>query len=198
MGTRTYVYMEPYFSIEVRAEGAFSVLILAACLYLAWTNAFNMAGLFVVFGVAAFYQAWNTFVARAYVHSVTIGDEGISFELFGRTQSYELRDLEEFRVREYPSSGKMYLRVGDHNALRGRFWVSTRAFEDGQELFGRIRDLEYEIHPETLKARARRTNEEYVRLFGYGRHAAKAESRRRVLREILIGRGASLEKKDRG
>lgn len=198
METRTYVYKEPYFSIEVKAEGVFSVFILAACLYLFWMNAFNMAGLFIVFGVAAFYHAWNTFIAKVYVHSVTIGKDEISFELFGKIKSYKLRDLKEFRVREYPSSGKIYLRVDDHNAFRGRFWISTKVFENGHELFEKVRDLEYDIHPETLKARARRTNEEYVKRFGYGRHAAKAGNRRRVFSEILAGRGSALVKKNRG
>ena len=177
MESKTYTYQEPYFTMEVKAEGAFCVLIFFACAWLIYTNAYNMWGLYVVFAVAALYQ--------------------VSFELFGKSQSYKLSELKEFRVREYPSSGKMYLRVGDHNALHGRFWLSTKTFTDGQELFGRLRDLEYEIHPDTLKARARRTNEEYVKTFGYGRHKQKAQNRSRVLKAVLTGKGDTLTRKSR-
>lgn len=197
MESKTYTYQEPYFTMEVKAEGAFCVLIFFACAWLIYTNAYNMWGLYVVFAVAALYQVWNTFVARCYSHSVTLSDDQISFELFGKSQSYRLSELKEFRVREYPSSGKMYLRVGDHNALHGRFWLSTKTFTDGQELFGRLRDLEYEIHPDTLKARARRTNEEYVKTFGYGRHKQKAQNRSRVLKAVLTGKGDTLTRKSR-
>ena len=195
MEPKTYTYKEPYFTMEVKVEGAFCVFILLACIWLAYTNAFNMWGLYVVFGVAAFYQVWNTFVARCYSHSVVLEDDAISFELFGKTQKYQLSELKEFRVREYPSSGKMYLRVGDHNALHGRFWLSTKVFNDGRELFDRIRDLEYRIHPDTLKARARRTNEEYVKAYGYGRHKQKTKNRSRVLRAVLTGKGDTLTRK---
>lgn len=195
MQTKTYTYREPYFTIEVIGEGTFSLLILVACAWLMLINAFGMGGFFAVFGAAALYQAWNTFVARCYAHAVTLDDATISFELFGREQSYSLSELDEFRVREYPSSGKMYLRVGNHNALHGRFWLSTKSFEDGDELFKRIRDLEYQIHPDTLKAHARRNNEEYVKAYGYGRHQSKVQSRRRVLGAVLSGRGDTLKRK---
>lgn len=197
MESKTYIYKEPYFSMEVKGEGIFCILIVLACIWLAYTNAFNMSGLFIVFGVVAFYQVWNTFIARCYSHSVTLSDHQISFELFGKSQSYELATLKEFRVREFPSSGKMYLRVGDHNALSGRFWLSTKVFDDGQELFDRLRDLEYKIHPDTLKAHARRTNEEYVRAFGYGRHKQKSHNRGRVLKAFLTGKGDTLIKKSK-
>lgn len=197
MDSKTYSYREPYYSIEVKGEGAFCLLILMACIWLAYTNMFNMRGLYIVFGFVALYQVWNTFVARCYVHSVTLNDKEIIFESFGSVQSYALSELTEFRVREYPSSGKMYLRVGDHNILKGRFWLSTKVFEDGQELFSRLRDLEYSIHPDTLKAHARRTNEEYIKAHGYGRHKQKSANRGRVLRAILSGKGDTLERKSR-
>lgn len=198
METKTYTYQEPYFSLEVKAESAFCAFLVLACAWLTYTNAYNMRGLYIVFGVAALYQVWNTYVARCYSHSVTLSDDEIGFELFGKTQSYKLAELQEFRVREYPSSGKMYLRVGDHNAFRGRFWLSTKVFSDGEELFSRLRDLEYEIHPDTLKAHARRTNEEYVKTFGYGRHRQKSQDRGRVLRAVLSGKGDTLTRKPRG
>ena len=45
--------------------------------------------------------------------------------------------------------------------LKGRYWLNTRNYNDGQELFRLLLDMEYEKHPESLKARARRVNTEY-------------------------------------
>lgn len=197
MESKTYTYKEPYYTLEVKGEGIFCALILIACIWLAYTNTFNMRGLYIVFGFVALYQVWNTFVAKCFARTVTVSEDQIAFESLGKTQAYSFEGLSEFRVREYPSSGKMYLRVGNHNVLRGRFWLSTRVFEDGQELFALLRDLEYEIHPDTLKARARRTNEEYIKAHGYGRHKQKSKNRGQVLRAILSGNGDKLERKSR-
>ena len=35
---------------------------------------------------------------------------------------------------------------------------------DGQELFSKILDIEYQLHPDTIKARARRTNTKYLQI----------------------------------
>lgn len=74
-----------------------------------------------------------------------------------------MKDIDSFLVREFPSSGKIYLRVNDASLVSGRFWIPTKMFNDSEELFSLLRDLEYKIHPDSLKARARRTNEEYLK-----------------------------------
>ena len=57
--------------------------------------------------------------------------------------------------------------------------------------------FEFVIHPDTLKARARRTNEEYVKTFGYGRHKQKSQNRGQVLKAVLTGKGDTLTRKSR-
>jgi hypothetical protein len=65
-------------------------------------------------------------------------------------------------IREFPSSGKMYLRVGKTTLLHGRYWLQTKVFTDGRELFQALLDIEYAKNPDTIKARARRVNTEYL------------------------------------
>lgn len=158
MQTKTYTYQEPYFTMEVKVEGAFCAFL---TVLLAWNAATNLMGLGIIFGIfalVALYQTWNTFVARCYSHSVTVGDDVISFELFGKSQSYRISELEEFQIRGGARSGKMYVRVGDHNILHGRFWVHTYAFEDGEELAERLIQIENRVDPSSLRVQARNSS----------------------------------------
>ena len=95
---------------------------------------------------------------------MTIGDDEISFELFGRSQTYKISELKEFQIRGGSRGGKMYVRVGKHNALHGRFWISTDVYEDGEELASRLIEIENAVDPDSLRVQARRTNTEYKQI----------------------------------
>ena len=157
---KSYTYIKPYFEIEVIATGFVSLAALIVCPYLAWKGV--VPGIMIVLMVPAFYQAWNTFIAIANPETVTTDDESIEFSAWGRVDKYNLSDVETFQVREFPSAGKMYIRIDGGGLLRGRYWLQTRVMTDGKELFFRICDMEYRKHPDTLKARARRTNSEFI------------------------------------
>lgn len=166
METKTYTYQEPFFTMEVKVEGGFCAFLTVLLAWNAYTNLFGMGILFAIFAIVAFYQTWNTFIARCYSHSVTIGDDEISFELFGRSQTYKISELKEFQIRGGSRGGKMYVRVGKHNALYGRFWISTDVYEDGEELASRLIEIENAVDPDSLRVQARRTNTEYKQIKG--------------------------------
>ena len=166
METKTYTYQEPFFTMEVKVEGGFCAFLTVLLAWNAYTNLFGMGILFAIFAIVAFYQTWNTFIARCYSHSVTIGDDEISFELFGRSQTYKISELKEFQIRDGSRGGKMYVRVGKHNALHGRFWISTDVYEDGEELASRLIEIENAVDPDSLRVQARRTNTEYKQIKG--------------------------------
>ena len=156
----TYSYLKRYFFIEVTLTGIVCLAALLVCPYLAYKGI--VPGIMIVLMVPAAYQVWTTFVAIANPQTVEIDDEAIAFSAWGRTDRYLWNDVTSFRVREFPSAGKIYIRVNNSGLLRGRSWLQTRVMTDGRELFQRICDLEYKIHPDTLKARARRVNSEYL------------------------------------
>jgi hypothetical protein len=156
----TYSYLKRYFFIEVTLTGIVCLAALLVCPYLAYRGI--APGIMIVLMVPAAYQVWNTFVAIANPQMVEIDDEAIAFSAWGRTDRYAWNDVTSFRVREFPSAGKIYIRINNSGLLRGRYWLQTRVMTDGRELFQRICDLEYKIHPDTLKARARKVNSEYL------------------------------------
>ena len=156
----TYSYLKRYFFIEVTLTGIVCLAALLVCPYLAYKGI--VPGIMIVLMVPAAYQVWNTFLAIANPQTGEIDDEAIAFSAWGRTDRYLWNDVTSFRVREFPSAGKIYIRVNNSGLLRGRYWLQTRVMTDGRDLFQRICDLEYKIHPDTLKARARRVNSEYL------------------------------------
>lgn len=163
--TTTYTYIKRYFVIEVLLTGIVSLGAMVVCPIAAF-NGFIPPAMWLLFA-AAVYQAWNTFAAIANPEKVTIGPDAIEFSAWGRTDRYARAELTQFRVREFPSSGKMYVRVNDHNLLHGRYWLQTNVMEGdngepGTQLFHEIIDIEYQLHPDTIKARARRVNTEYI------------------------------------
>lgn len=157
---KTYVYIDRYFFVEVVLTGIICMAALVVCPVLALRGV--TPGVMVVLVVPAAYQVWNTFIAIANPRTVSVSDDKIEFGAWGRVDSYDLSNVREFRVREFPSAGKMYIRVNGGGLLRGRYWIQTHAMRDGRELFSRICDLEYARHPDSLKARARRVNSEYL------------------------------------
>lgn len=160
----TYSYLKRYFFIEVTLTGMVCLAALVVCPYLAYKGI--VPGIMIVLMVPAAYQVWNTFIAIANPETVEIDEKAISFSAWGRTDRYAWSDVRSFRVREFPSAGKMYIRINDSSLFKGRYWLQTRVMTDGRELFQRICDLEFRIHPDTLKARARRVNSEYLEAEG--------------------------------
>lgn len=179
---KTYSYQQPFFSIEVVATGLFCVFLAVACLICAMLNVLLPPALACVFAAVALYQVWNTFVSISNPREVSIGDGTISFSAFGRNDTYSLEKIDEFRVREFPSAGKMYIRINGGGLLRGRYWLQTSVMTEGKELFQRITDIEYAKHPETIKARARRINTEYLE------HKDQIEAYKRKARPNFINR----------
>jgi hypothetical protein len=121
-----------------------------------WMIAFNAAvrGFFAVTALAAGYTVWNTFISRSNPRRIILEEDGISFESFGKTDTYFFDDITTFLAKDFRGSGKIFLRVNNHNLFRGRFWIHTREFNDSDELFLFLLKLEYKTHPDSLKARA--------------------------------------------
>ena len=91
-----------------------------------------------------------------------IKENEIVFESFNSKAKYYIDGSDRFQLREFPSSGKLYLRIGKAQFQKGRYWINTKNYNNGKELFEIFRDLDYKINPESLKSKARRVNTEYL------------------------------------
>lgn len=157
---KEYSYDKKFFNIQVTLTGIFSILIAIGCLIGIILG--QPPALLTLAIIAAVYTAWNDFISNSNPEKVIIADDYISFSSFGREDKYMFDQLESFKLREFPSAGKIFIRVNNAGIFKGRYWVHTRNFSDGKELFMRLIDMEYNIHPDSLKAKARRVNTEYI------------------------------------
>lgn len=159
---KTYTYEQPYYALEVVITGLFCLMLAILCGGAALAHIFLPQLLLVFFSIVALYQVWNTFIAIANPEKVVIEQDALTFSAFGRSDRFARKDIHELRIREFPTAGKMYVRINGGGFFHGRYWLQTKVMSDGSELFHRMLDMEYELHPNTIKARARRVNTVYV------------------------------------
>ena len=118
--------------------------------------------LLLLIGIVCIYTIWNSFVSKVHPEKIVIKENEIVFESFNSKDRYYIDGTDRFQLREFPSSGKLYLRIGNEQLQKGRYWINTKNYNNGKELFQLFRDLDYKINPDSLKPKARRVNTEYL------------------------------------
>lgn len=154
-----YNYRKSQYFLGVTLTGFFCLGIFFVSLYKIYQG--FLVPLMIVVAVLSLYTVWNTFVVKTNPSEIEITDDTIVFSSYKQNRTYPIDELYSFKVREYPSSGKMYIRVNKSSLLKGRYWIESKSFNEGNELFQRILEIEREIHPASIKTRARETNTLY-------------------------------------
>lgn len=158
MTQKTYIYREPLYTRKVKFTGAYAgVLGLLATGYLIFTNV-NFLLIPVI--IVCLYTYWETYVSLANPQEVIVDDRAITFKGCGKTHTFLWKDIYSFRVKEFVTARKIFLRINKTDMKQGRYWINCRYFNDTDELYMFLRDKEYELHPNTMKSIARRSNEE--------------------------------------
>lgn len=165
---RRFIYDPTMYLFDVIITGIVSI---GAAVVAAWLmlNTIFPALMFLLL-VSGVYSAYNLFIAKVHPKVILIEGKVISFESFGVKKTYCMDQVETFKIREFPSAGKIYLRIASKNNKSSKCWINTKCYNDSQVLFKQLLELEYEKHPDTLKARARRVNTEYLQGKGVKQH----------------------------
>ena len=150
---KVYTYEPKEYFRQITFIGIFTCLIILACIYMALT-ADLYPGFWGFVALIAFYSSWNTFIARANSSEVILEEDGITFVAYGRKDKYLFTEITHFLAKDFRSSGKIFIRINKPSLLKGRYWLHTLRFNDGQELYLFILKLEYKANPTGLKARA--------------------------------------------
>ncbi len=155
---KKYVYKKDRFFIRVTLVGIICIIMGIYNIYLIAKGA-TILNLIIV--IVCIYQIFNTFFSLSNPEEVYIDDHRITFKAYGQVHTYDFKQIYDFRVKEFPQAKKVYVRINknQNNLLKGRYWVFCLYFNDADELFQWFLDKEYQMHPETVKAHARRSNE---------------------------------------
>ncbi|MDR2551614.1 MAG: hypothetical protein LBD31_00385 [Treponema sp.] len=149
---KEYIYDPKRYFMQITLIGWFCVAVFLLSLFMIGFS--SNRPLFFLAALAAAYTVWNTFLSGSNPNKVILEEDGISFESYGKRIKYPFSGITVFLVKDFRGSGKIFLRINRHNLLRGRFWIHTREFNDSEELFLYLLKLEYQTHPDGLKARA--------------------------------------------
>ena len=155
---KQYIYKKQFYNFKVVFTGYFVILIFFLALYALITSGNYLWSVVIV---VCIYQFINTFVSLSNPEEVDIDDKYIAFEGFGKEHKYYFTDIKDFRVKEMATSKKIYLRINkdDFSLFKGRYWIDCYYFNDSDELFMYFVNKEDEIHPDTIKAYAHRSNQ---------------------------------------
>lgn len=102
--------------------------------------------------IVCLYTFYNTFITGSYPDKIIIADDHISFYSMGKVQQYAYCDIQYFKVRESKYSKNMFVRINKPLLGKGRFWINTNDFYNGDALYKSILELELKKHPKSLKS----------------------------------------------
>ena len=105
--------------------------------------------------IASLYELFNIYIAMCKPVEIELNDESLSFRAFNKEQKYEIKDMKYMMTKEL-ANRKLYLRINNYNLCRGRYWIDTKSYENNQELYINLMELERKINPNQLKYNSRR------------------------------------------
>lgn len=154
---KQYIYRKKYYDFKVVYIGYF---VIAIALYAIYNLLSSVSALWIFVLLICAYQIINTFFSLANPQEIDISDRYIEFKGMGKSHLYNWNEVKDFRVKEFVSAKKIYLRINkdDFSLLKGRYWIDCMYFNDSDELFMYFVRKEDELHPDTIKAYAHRSS----------------------------------------
>lgn len=153
---KNYYYNKTRYAVRVLGIGYFAIFLCLYGIYSAFANGIQISNAALV--LIDLYIIYETFITCANPNEVIITDKKIIFKDPRHKDEYYWSDIKDFRVKELPDRKQVYIRINKDNFdfFKGRYWVYCLYFNDCDELYKFFCAKEMEIHPDTIKAYARR------------------------------------------
>lgn len=151
---KTYRYKQNRYFTQIQLVGYFMVLILIYGV----VQFLRAPGLniYVLVIAAAAYGAANTFIFRSNPNTVVVDDTTVSFGSPYGTSTYEIDQLEQFQIKEFPTNYQLFIRCRTKDGKNhSRHWVNYYFFNDSKDMIDEFYFLEKKCHPNALKFRGR-------------------------------------------
>lgn len=153
---KKYIYDKKRYFVRVLGVGYFAIFLFLYGIYSIFTSGLNIG--YVGLCLISFYIIYETFITCANPNEVIISDKKIIFKDPRHTDEYYWSNIKDFRVKDLPDRKQVYIRINKDkfSFLKGRYWVYCLYYNDCDELFKFFIDKEMDMHPDTIKAYARR------------------------------------------
>lgn len=156
---KKYTYESRRYAVRITGIGYFSFLMLLYGLYHLLFIEINM--MYIALIGICLYIFYETFIICANPNEIIISDRNITFKDPRREDTYNWNEIKDWHVKELPNRRQLYIRINNEkfNFYKGRYWVYCYYFNDCEELYKFLVEKEYEIHPDSLKAKAIKKSE---------------------------------------
>lgn len=152
---KRYVCSKKNFVFQIIVPAVIALFGLVICLIVSYIYPeYDIACILV--SMICLYTIYNTFFTGSYPDTIIEADDYILFYSMGKAQQYNYCDIKYFKVRESRYSKDMFIRINKPLFNKGRFWINANNFNDSNDLYKYIVNLECKIHPKSLKSIARR------------------------------------------
>lgn len=156
--SRVFVYDPHRYLFDVKITGVVGIGAAAVGAGMLVTRTIPLIAAVVL--VLGLYTAFNTFAARCYPRVVTIDDQRVVFESFGRTDEYRLDDITRIQLRENGKTLSLYVRLNGGGLLKGRYFMgcgdmTDASGEPARALYDFFLDMQARLDPDNLRVRAR-------------------------------------------
>ena len=143
-----YKYDKKKYFITVTLTSIFIVLLL---IYAVIKNIldFNI-NIYTFIILASCYELFNIYIAGVKPLEIDLDSHRFILRGYRKEDIYEIQDLKYMMTKELANK-KLYLRINQYSLFRGRYWIDTKSYENSENLYLNIMELERLICPNQLK-----------------------------------------------
>ena len=154
----TYKYDKKKYFITVTLTSIFIVFLL---IYAVIKNILNFnVNIYTIIILASCYELFNIYIAGVKPLEIELDNQRLVLRGYRKEDIYEIQDLKYMMTKELANK-RLYLRINKYSLLKGRYWLDTKSYENSENLYLNIMELERLICPNQLKYnhRSRRVKE---------------------------------------
>ena len=144
----TYKYDKKKYFITITLTSIFIVFLL---IYAVIKNIFSFGvNIYTFIILASCYELFNIYIAGVKPSEIELNNNSFILRGFRKEDVYEIQDLKYMMTKELANK-KIYLRLNNYSLFKGRYWIDTKSYENSENLYLNIMELERLICPNQLK-----------------------------------------------
>ena len=100
--------------------------------------------------LASCYELFNIYIAGVKPLEIELDNQRLVLRGYRKEDIYEIQDLKYMMTKEL-ANRRLYLRINNYSLFRGRYWIDTKSYENSENLYLNLMELERLICPNQLK-----------------------------------------------